>query len=36
LPVFVQLGGDATLRGTIGGVPVLWEGPAASETFVRP
>ncbi|HEV2439183.1 MAG TPA: hypothetical protein VGX97_03895 [bacterium] len=36
VPVFVQLGGDATLRGTIGGVPVMWEGPAASETFVRP
>jgi hypothetical protein len=35
LPVFLQLRGDAILRGTIGGVPVVWQGPAASETFVR-
>ena len=34
--VFLQLRGDAELRGTIGGRPVLWRGPAASETFVRP
>lgn len=36
LPVFLQLRGDAALRGTIGGAPVAWNGPAASETFVRP
>jgi len=36
LPLFLQLGGEATVRGTIGGVPVMWQGPAASETFVRP
>jgi hypothetical protein len=35
-PIFLQLRGDATLRGTIGGVPVAWQGPAVSETFVRP
>ena len=35
-PIFLQLRGDATLRGTVGGVPVAWQGPAASETFVRP
>ncbi|HLY22477.1 MAG TPA: hypothetical protein VKT83_08420 [bacterium] len=35
-PIFLQLRGDATLRGTVGGVPVAWQGPAVSETFVRP
>ncbi|MHB8730727.1 MAG: hypothetical protein ACYDAB_02930 [bacterium] len=35
-PVFLQLRGEATLRGTIGGAPVAWQGPAVSETFVRP
>jgi hypothetical protein len=35
-PIFLQLRGEATLRGTIGGVPVVWRGPAASETFVQP
>ncbi len=34
--VFLQMRGDADLRGTIGGRPVAWQGPAASETFVRP
>ena len=35
-PVFLQLRGEAAVRGTIGGVPVAWQGPAASETFVLP
>jgi hypothetical protein len=35
-PVFLQLRGDAVVRGTIGGVPIAWSGPAAAETFVRP
>ena len=35
-PVFLQLRGEAVLRGMIGGVPIVWQGPAASETFVRP
>jgi hypothetical protein len=33
---FLQLRGEAQLRGTIGGRPVNWQGPAASETFVGP
>jgi tocopherol cyclase-like protein len=36
IPVFLQLRGDAAVRGTVGGAPVAWNGPAASETFVRP
>ncbi|HEV2283778.1 MAG TPA: hypothetical protein VGX75_15445 [bacterium] len=36
LPIFLQLRGEAVLRGTIGGAPVVWRGPAAAETFVRP
>lgn len=34
--IFLQLRGEAELRGSIGGRPVRWRGPAASETFVRP
>ena len=33
---FLQLRGEARLRGTIGGRPVSWQGPASSETFVGP
>ena len=36
VPIFLQLRGEASVRGTIGGVPITWRGPAASETFVRP
>jgi hypothetical protein len=34
--VFLQLRGEAALRGTMGGHRVAWDGPAAAETFVRP
>jgi hypothetical protein len=33
---FLQLRGDARLHGMLGGRPVDWQGPAASETFVGP
>jgi hypothetical protein len=33
---FLQLRGEAQVHGTIGGRPVSWQGPAASETFVGP
>jgi hypothetical protein len=33
--VFLQLRGEATVRGRIDGRSVVWSGPAASETFVR-
>jgi hypothetical protein len=33
---FLQLRGGAHLRGIVGGRPVDWQGPAASETFVGP
>ena len=36
IPIFLQLRGDAVVRGTIGGAPLGWQGPAASETFVGP
>ncbi len=36
VPIFLQLRGEAVLRGTIGGAEISWRGPAASETFVRP
>ncbi|HEX4835113.1 MAG TPA: hypothetical protein VFW01_02135 [bacterium] len=32
--VFLQLRGDAEVRGTVDGRPFAWTGPAASETFV--
>ena len=36
MPIFLQLRGEAVVRGTIGGALISWRGPAASETFVRP
>lgn len=36
MPVFLQLRGEAVVRGTIGGETISWRGPVASETFVRP
>lgn len=31
---FLQLRGEATLRGTLDGRPLLWRGPGVAETFV--
>ncbi|HKX17020.1 MAG TPA: tocopherol cyclase family protein [bacterium] len=36
MPIFLQLRGEAVVRGTIDGAAISWQGPAASETFVRP